>query len=149
MSRSIDTKSRMFLRCRRKNSRLNAEQLIELWKISDCKCTKGSTNADCPLNKILYTMRRQRSFRTFKKVVKGVGSIARSQPEKQKRKNHLRYISKCRSGPFYTRMDYLESKEIRENPALYNDSDSLAIGEKPEDSATEEMHSDNNSAEEI
>lgn len=143
MSRSVDPTPRKFFRCRRKKSRLNAGQLIELWNASDCECTKGSTNQDCPLNKILYTLRRQRSFGTFKKVVKGVGSIARSRPEKQKRKHHLRYVSKCRSGPFYRRMDYRESKEIQKTPALYNDSDSLATGEKTEESATEEMHSDN------
>lgn len=123
---------------------LSAERLIELWNESNCTCVKESTNPECPLNKILYMLRRQRSFKTFKKVVKGVGSIARSKPEKQKRKNHLRYISRCNSGPFYRRMSNLESKEVKNTPSLYIDSDSLATGEVSEESATEEMDFDPN-----
>jgi hypothetical protein len=141
MPRGIDTEPRALLWQGRKKVCLNVKQLIELWNLSDCECTRGSTNIDCPLNKILYTLRRQRSFATFKKFSKGVGSIARSRPEKQRRKNHLRFISKCLSGPVYRRMDYRESKEIQDNPTLYHDSDPPANSacDITEDSATEDM----------
>jgi hypothetical protein len=141
MLRGIDPKPHDLLWSGSKKRRLNVKQLIELWNSSDCECTKGSSNLACPLNKILYTLRHQRSFATFKKVYKEVGSIARSRPEKQKRKNHLRFISKCLSGPVYCRMDYIESKEIQDNPALYDDSDSPANSacDITEDSATEDM----------
>jgi hypothetical protein len=143
MSRSLQSNPCKFFQCKRKEKCLNANQLIELWNILECECKNGSTNTLCPLNKIIYILRRQRSFKTFKRVVKSVGSIARSRPERQKRKNHLRYISKCLSGPFYRVMDPDEYKEIKETPSLYNDSDSIAVAacDITEDSATEEMNS--------
>jgi hypothetical protein len=139
MSRGIDSNSSMFICCRQKKSMLTAKQIIKLWNASECTCVKGSTNLSCPLNKIIYTLRCQRSFRTFKKVIKCIGSIARSRPERQKRKNHLRYISKCNSGPFYRRMRKNELNKIKNNPTLYDDSDSCALVacDITEESATE------------
>ena len=116
---------------------ISAGQIAEIWNKSDCTCTNGSTDRECPLNQIIYVLRRCRSFKTFRKVVKQVSSIARSKPEKQTRKNHLRYISKCNSGPFYRIMKKRESIEVKNAPHTYVDSDSTAVCEISEDSATE------------
>jgi len=117
---------------------------LKNWRDSECTCTKGSSNVECPLHMILYKLRKKVSFDVFVSFVKQTGSIARLPSRYQKRPEYLKYTSKCRSGRFYRRMDPTEDRKIQEHPETYSDSDdeANAYTDDGEASATDEYESE-------
>jgi hypothetical protein len=117
-----------------------AKTELKNWRNFECICTKGSSNVKCPLRKILHMIRKKVSFDTFISFVKQTGSIARLPPNHQTRAGYLKYISKCRSGRFYRRMDPEEDENVQEHPETYQDSDDEAtvLTDNESDTATDE-----------
>lgn len=114
------------------------EEKLAEWETSECLCTRGSSNPNCPLYQIIRSLRKEVSFEDFCQFKKRTSSIARLPGKRQTRLKYIKCISKCKSGFFYVPMD---PNDINQDPSLYDDSDSEATPNSDDDatgSATEE-----------